>query len=202
MKERPILFRGEMVKAILDGRKKMMRRPLKLQPAEYVKRIYFDKEGTPWMTHKIKGQSRDDALMGECPYGEVGDRLWVREACSFGTRRGGPSMEVLTAWQGSAPKQPPEGAWVNYAADYDPEDGGWLLWRSSIHMPRWASRILLEITSVRVERIRNISAADTVAEGYPIHDTTMDGFGRSWKATYPGSWDRNDWVWVIEFKKI
>ena len=136
-----------------------------------------------------------------CPYGQPGGRLWVRETFAC----------VCTQ----------EMRYVEYKADrsladfdgYDNPAGG--RWRPSIHMPRWASRITLEITDVRVERLQDISEADAVAEGArptlaPLDTvrlgaagTAKEGFRQIWESINgPGSWDANPWVWAIEFKKL
>lgn len=175
VKERPILFRGDMVRAILEGRKTQTRRPVKPQP------IYSE-------------------AVRNCPYGKPGDRLWVRETWNTGRAAYALNSGIIL----EEPKPEP---WMkviyratsHYGDDQPP-------WRPSIHMPRWASRITLEITDVRVERIIDITSADCVVEGYPPtergEEPAKSRFAKSWNATYPGSWDRNDWVWAIEFRRI
>lgn len=214
MKERPILFSGPMVRAILDGRKTQTRRIMKPQPTY---------DGF-WWSHKGyscggEKQFRDGLpLFAGCPYGAVGDRLWVREAC------------CSDGWS------------VHYLADNDHREfgetryddviklhhysGGFSRQVPSIHMPRWASRITLEITGVRVERLNEISESDAIAEGIESkpqpYGKELDWkyYGwleklnqwstcpiRSYESLWnsingPESWAANPFVWVIEFKRI
>lgn len=176
MKERPILFSAPMVRAILKGRKTQTRRVVKSQP--------------PLFAHATRHHQR--LMVPNCPYGQPGDLLWVREAWAYhpdypeSTRR---------AIYRSEP-----------GVEYDVPR-----WRPSIHMPRWASRILLEIVAVRVERLNDISEADAMAEGVDAF-INSDGdeieqasvmFMRLWEQINgPGSWAANSWVWVVEFKKL
>lgn len=174
MKERPILFNGEMVRAILEGRKTQTRR--------VVKDCY------------LMGGPPEDYLLSRCPFGQPGDRLWVRETF-FSFRH---ARVFSTA------------SHIVYRADYSgqqAEDDATEChgWKPSIHMPRWASRISLEITDVRVERLDDISNADCFAEGLPS-DTTKGNrtwFSDLWEEINgKGSWAANPWVWVIEFRKL
>lgn len=178
MKERPILFSGAMVRALLDGTKTQTRRMVKPQPRILAGELLC------WKDDALT----DDQMAELCPYGQPGDRLWVREA--WMDLRGvdgavGPCMYRATF--GNAP------------------DGG--KWRPSIHMPRWASRITLEVTGMRVERLQDISEADARAEGVsraqcPDWHATTD-FRAIWESINgPGSWDANPWVWVVEFKRL
>ena len=204
MKERPILFSGPMVKAILDGSKTQTRRGVK-QDREGL----LDCKPTPaW-----------DAFWQcvACPYGKPGDRLWVRETWQ------GPLVDDFESFVANPDKfQNPE--FCEYAADGGPapefitvDDEIVQRWRPSIHMPRWASRILLEVTGVRVEKLRDISESDAKAEGARSADPAtgrecvLDPSMGSYRLHYrdiwesingPGSWDANPWVWVIEFKVI
>ena len=189
MKERPMLFSAPMVRAILDGRKTVTRRIVKARDLE-------------WMDVHQGLREPDNAE--RCPYGQPGgDRLYVRE-----------TWAAPHAYDHLPPRLIPQDARIHYAAT---EDRGGLLWRPSIHMPRWASRILLEVTGVRVERLNDISKADAIAEGAPPSHPSIDrvsaeyghaDFSRSWYAQLwdqingAGSWDANPWVWVIEFKRL
>lgn len=185
MKERSVIFSGAMVRAILDGKKKQMRRIIKEQPtpdeiAEEIK--YAD-------GYALYGREYRRSFV-RCPYGEVGDRLWVREA--WAPIPSGPC----------APGNP-----VMYRATVE-KPNIWS-WKPSIHMPRWASRITLDVTAVRVERLNDISGQDAVAEGteYAIaKGETMEAqlaFRCLWESINgPGSWDQNPWVWVIEFQRV
>lgn len=194
--ERPILFSGEMVRAILEGRKTQTRRILKPQPAShhwetipgYELRVsgphlMCDGRAGVRFSHRIPQNQNDDGVVWSiCQHGSPGDRLWVRETWS----------------------QP--GGLLRYRADGD--RGNWDAWKwiPSIHMPRWASRITLEILRVRVERLWDISPDDCRAEGLPADNTDIGvryGFGILWESIHgPGSWWLNPWVWVIEFKRI
>ena len=207
MKERPILFSSPMVRAILDGRKTQTRRVVKPQPESgHDGEPYWHVGG--YRAWQFRGIA-DPLRMGTnnplvCPYGQPGDRLWVRE-----------TMDV--SYQGSA----------YYAADGaqigDRDELGDLCERyghpyffnelkgiPSIHMPRWASRITLEVTGVRVERLQDISEKDSKAEGalkQRLDDleppTHWRGFKGVWESINgPGSWDANPWVWVVEFRRL
>ena len=209
MKERPILFSGPMVRAILDGRKTMTRRVLKRQPHEGV-------DAVEWQDHIIVGMNVPDqsgfAMMRggvieseaiRCPYGAPGDRLWVREAH---WHREVFHADCLNDYEYCATCERPDGS-------LDPNDyhnmNGY--WRKcpSIHMPRWASRINLEITGVRVERLQDITDADALAEGACHPDPrAKDGCYRSafeglWESINgAASWDANPFVWVVEFRRV
>lgn len=183
-RERPIIFNGDMVRAILEGRKTMTRRVVKIDSPT----LEFDTCTPYWPTCTGKG---GDFIRVPCPYGQPGDRLWVRETWGSGFT----DMNFKTLTKGA-----------KYKADY-PDDtkftGG--KWRPSIHMPRWASRITLEITNVRVERLREIDEEEARAEGFLNNNwaTARGNFALLWdEINGPGSWDKNLWVWVIEFKKL
>lgn len=207
MNERPIIFSGEMARAILDGRKTQTRRVVKPQPIMY--RWEEAPNGEPWMPVGGVRQHR-----WTCPYGQPGDRLWVRES---GWQPKEPSLRELRDGADTWPK------WV-YTADGISEgekeqykDWGWKP-RPSIHMPRWASRITLEITNVRVERLQSITQSDIRQEGGTDHSQqaanlgTKDAeylldynwFSNAWNKingkTHP--WSSNPFVWVIDFKVI
>jgi hypothetical protein len=200
VKERPILFSAPMVRAILDGRKTQTRRIVKPQP-EWVK------DGVMYWRRNVTMVSRHP-----CPFGQPGDRLWVRET-----------------WM---PDAPCDGKWGHYQfynckeskideipkrfrtpahCIYKASFGVEVAWRPSIHMPRWASRITLEIIKVRVEQLNDISEEDALAEGVGEFgeyvpgcsaSTPKDAFEFLWEAIYgEGSWAANPWVWVVEFKK-
>lgn len=233
MKERPILFNAPMVRAILEGRKTQTRRVINPQP-------FIDKMGNfCWNGCNFGQDSRGPHIQSiaspipssktkrvHCPFGKPGDRLWVRETWNWfdpdeisEDRRG--SRAPFTGCQGSR-----KILWVAaYAADGHLEHAhlGRALWRPSIHMPRWASRILLEITGVRVERLSDISEEDAAAEGIyndgdviPFngpwfvehHDTqgyskASDCYCALWeKINGAGSWMTNPWVWVVQFKQL
>ncbi|HBQ3454748.1 hypothetical protein B6J49_07260 [Klebsiella pneumoniae] len=210
MKERGMIFNGEMVRAILDGRKTQTRRIMKPQPEP------CPRGGHWWPSNVFKtmlhvedemqnGKGGWGGLVGDaCPFGDVGDRIWVREAFASGL-----STKSTLAYRATHKRE-------------DLEDGFYdtIKWTPSIHMPRWASRILLEITDVRVERLNAISEEDARAEGIidggclncgepepcgcanPEPDAT-DAFAYLWQSIYgQESWNADPWVWVIEFKRV
>lgn len=216
MKERPILFTAEMVRALLDGRKTQTRRVIKPQPLAWAERVfpapYVSENGGTYGKPGYWLQATDDCYkmcgLMRCPYGQQGDKLWVRE-------KHGIQLEPCEEY--------PNG-YVIYAADYPFDstfdyEGGGSAWRSSIHMPRWASRITLEITGVRVERLQNITDTDCMAEGIVSgYDWSKLGDNKSrvfltarlayqelWNsisAIRGFGWEVNPWVWVIEFRVI
>lgn len=208
-REHPILFSTEMVKAILDGTKTQTRRVIKIAPDNWeLKRVNYSSVALFWPTD-IETDGVYQLI--KCPYGQVGDRLWVRET-----------------WCQIAYDQT-----MIYKADCGTEALKAMVdlgekWKPSIHMPRWASRITLEITSIRVERLNCMSESDARAEG--IYSNSMYGdMGFHWKSKnsgygtaktaffvlwdsihdkenspkeHPYRWQLNPWVWVIEFKVV
>ena len=185
-KERPIIMTGDSVRAILGGRKTQTRRVIKPQPTAVDEMYGPNKYWLKMDTYTITEH--------HCPYGRVGDRLWVRET-----------------WHHAGPERTP--GYVSYRADgefmeYYKKQG--YKWRPSIFMPRWASRLTLEVVSVRVERVQEISSKDAIAEGveYDVSKPggwPVDRFAFLWdkingKRGY--SWDSNPFVWVIEFCKV
>lgn len=187
MKERPILFSGPMVRAILEARKTQTRRIVKPQFSVFHS-IHADASIS---TNRI---FRGAYQRIRCPYGQPGDRLWVRETWKEKKRHqlsyiGLPAIEYAATGESVGP------------------------WKPSIFMTRWASRLTLEIVRVRVERLRDISEEDAMAEGvYPMKgiepsgsewESCKLGFAELWQfINGPDSWDSNPWVWVIEFKKL
>ena len=204
MKERPILFSAPMVRAILKGRKTQTRRIMKKLPCQC---NAFEPEEMPsispegWQMSGHSGRwwcqcctSYQDAK--NCPYGQPGDRLWVRE-----TWRLYDSLVECACYD--ACKCSRHHGKPLYRASLPDNEGPW---KPSIHMPRWASRITLEVVSVRVERLQDISRGDCIAEGCPLPNisriTNVVAWYRSlWETINgPGSWAANPWVWVVEFK--
>jgi hypothetical protein len=199
MKERPILFNGAMVRAVLDGKKTQTRRTKGLEyfskPENDTEGWHFARirDGVAYFYYRNSPQEREVV----CPYGMPGDRLWVREAFC-----------ASSFYDACKPSEIDPGAGLRYPAD-GPSIG--CKTRSSIHMPRWASRITLEITGVRVERLRDISEADCRAEGchgmhgsipgYPYSATPSEHFRHICQST-GGNWAANPWVWVVEFRRI
>lgn len=209
MKERGMIFNSEMVRAILEGRKTQTRRIMKVQPGtpEFgLRRII---ESSKANENGMYFWSQDDACGIKArskpflfPYGEVGDRIWVRETFRVHSRATDVATLVYRAsvrnsWTEQTHRVPV--AVCNKPAT--PEK-----WTPSIHMPRWASRILLEIIDVRVERLNSITESDAEAEGVTdtgFGDLLVDGFRYLWKSIYgDDSWQANPWVWVIEFKRV
>lgn len=200
MKERPILFSAPMVRAILECRKTQTRRVVQsIGNDEGFVIIDYGNGGWPYRsddgdstTHTIKrgGKLYLEETPHACPYGQPGDRLWVRETHMLGLES---DIEV------GAVAYKADGYVRGGLGDFEGRN-----WRPSIHMPRWASRILLEITSVRVERLQDISEADAEAEGPPKHfNSSRDNFCALWQEINgDGSWDANPWVWVIEFRQV
>lgn len=209
MKERPILFSGPMVRAILDGTKTQTRRVFKQATGPSLS-VGMD-ENTPgvaelsWLYGDGPGHEVYETVKRvTCPYGQPGDRLWVRENFFQRGRWGLPehpeAEEEDRYWIGSKE--------IAYAADVKRPGHDWRS-RPSIHMPRHASRITLEITSVRVERLQSISEADALAEGvkHSLHlqcgRLASENFAHLWwTINGDGSWEKNPWVWVVEFKRV
>ena len=230
IKERPILFSAPMVRAILEGRKTVTRRAIKVQP-------HIDASGNFCVGRSNYGQDGYGKPMtkhfvnGCCPYGKPGDRLWVRETFALLGNEDGCCID----WQDNLVKGDERDAARIYRASCPPGDYGlnqipakaeWKpdteameydgAWRPSIHMPRWASRILLEITDVRVERLQDITYEQAAAEGVhrgPLrewcasdeggacHKYPVPAFRDLWQSV-GGNWDANPWVWVVEFKRV
>ncbi len=208
--ERPILFSAKMVRAILEGKKTQTRRVMKVQPWPDA-----TVEVGPYHPHWIdrNGESQpgpatfgaiwdhQDIVNGgdaglRCPYGAPGDTLWVREAHAISAN-------------------PDLGPW--YRLDHEEARSSGprvdVKWRPSIHMPRWASRITLRITDIRVERLQDISEDDAKAEGvtpldYAAHHVAAGcgariAFEQLWnKINSPGAWEANAWVWVVAFERV
>ncbi|MDT3707447.1 MAG: hypothetical protein ROZ09_11515 [Thiobacillus sp.] len=207
MKEHPILFSAPMVRALLAGTKTQTRRVVKVQPADLwpdgvecssaarglFRVLPSDVQANIGARGLMYAAGCQSVGPIACPYGQPGDRLWVRE--TWGPCDGGACYRVSER-DGVLP------------------DGG--KWRPSIYMPRWASRITLEIVSVRVERLQDISEEDAKAEGCEPtsmgpngirldvrQPTYRNGYAQLWnEINGPGSWEANPWVWVIEFKRV
>lgn len=228
IRERPILFSGDMVRAILEGRKTQTRRVIKSNqrlpsyfgPAgdtqDLINWGYECEAGTyAVLARDVPESEREECWSLPCPYGAPGDRLWVRETwCQAADPitskttdrvlyRATDECEFLDDGDGF-PVENKDGSYKSP-------------WRPSIHMPRWACRLVLEVTDVRVERLRGIHWTDMVAEGVncPAHDFSGGfccsecpdrrlAFARLWdsinKKKHP--WESNPWVWVVEFRKV
>ncbi|MBR8082988.1 hypothetical protein [Burkholderia vietnamiensis] len=237
MKERPILFSGPMVRATLEGRKTQTRRVMKHQPPDDVAPItvaryhptIVDRHGDEAPGPEIFGAFSDDGEWGcKSPFGEPGDRLWVREAFRFTSDFDGDSPTSVGGRCLDAGYRTPW-APVRYEVDGAERDWRWVgtppghevtagRARASMHMPRWASRITLEITRVHAERLQAISESDARAEGVTIEEHHMRGYCAgacrppsirafhdlwdSLNAARGHGWDANPWVWAIEFRRI
>ncbi len=153
MTERGMIFNAEMVRAILDGRKTQTRRVMKPQPADDIARGVFPNPDTFGWKSSLK-HKHGSITAHFCPFGKPGDRIWVRETWAE-AGAGAPNLKLYRA---NYPAHVPS----RYENVPPAEE---IRWTPSIHMPRWASRILLEITDVRVERLNSISDADCIAEG-------------------------------------
>lgn len=222
MTERPIIFSGDMVRAILDGRKTQTRRVLGFQPLEILTPRNRTKRSLDQVTRMWSGTrtwfaltERGQTVEGNrgtafrCKYGEVGDRLWVRE-----TMRGEYSParnRYCVAYQAGG-----QTAWGNADAEWCGAQDWYTIagtsqqatrWKPSIHMPRWASRLMLKITDVQVQRVQDISRLDADAEGFeptpslPIDP--RDWFRSRWdeiNAKRGFGWNANPWVWAITFQ--
>lgn len=231
MKERPILFSAPMVRPILEGRKTQTRRVVKLKGNDGLQSdqsawrfCEFHGDKAVWQHHA----DIQRVITEICPYGKPGDRLWVREAWAY--------------YGGSEYLYQKEKRSTAFRATWDIDQYGWAdamgrgvppigyipggKWRPSIHMPRWASRITLEITDVRVQRLQEISEEDAISEGckaepIPAPDTLSDPNHRALAAAMEGGqftakldflmlWDSlngngasfaNPWVWAITFNR-
>lgn len=214
MKERPILFSAPMVRAILEGRKTQTRRVMQLQPSITPSL----REDSKWgIVAEWPGESEFDGYDCHCSYGKPGDRLWVKEAAWMWCERrpNGTTKTGKPKWH----YVPLRSAPIHYCADHpakpqvdvvSPETGNTWGWRKKLgrFLPKWASRITLEITRIRVERVQDIGYQDAIREGIlgewfnVVKDVSATAsFGRLWKSINgPDSWAANPWVWVIEFK--
>lgn len=203
MKERPILFSAPMVRAILNGTKTQTRRVVKPQPPEgYAFSGVTTASTDPQQVGKwvwSLGTSGPGPLHRvRCPCGIPGDRLWVRETWT----------EVAGPCRDEDPEEfRRQRVGVIYRAD-SPSDILDGTWKPSIFMPRWASRLTLEVTGVRVERLKDISRGDCMAEGCPFPNMAGQTDPVAWyrelweKINGPDTWELNPWVWVLEFKRI
>lgn len=203
MNEKPILFNAEMVNAILSGRKTQTRRIMKVQPENPhlgLRRIIESKNSSEngkyfWSQSDACG-TKPRSNTFSCPLGKPGDQLWVRETFAAGL-----CTESTLAYRATHKTEDLEEGW-----------GETIKWTPSIHMPRWASRINLLITGVRVERLQSITLGDICKEvGCGLYDffPATDGF-RVWTELWDSiygqkegeNWQANPWVWVINFERM
>lgn len=229
MAEKPILFNGEMVRAILAGTKTVTRRAIKPQPPldehgdlacgrilgpEMYHPAVIGKDGEMEPGEAVYGAYDDNGEWGvKCPYGRPGDLLWLREAFA------------LDSMYDDCPPSQAECEHVKFLADGTEHIDGHCVYegdfevdfgrnRPSIHMPRWASRITLRVTAVRVERVQEIKGADVLSEGVSSHvhpsaeyfeSAQRDAFAKLWnsinkKRDY--GWDSNPWCWCVSFEVV
>ncbi|EKN3637392.1 TPA: hypothetical protein ACQQX6_004284 [Yersinia enterocolitica] len=190
MNEKPILFNSEMVNAILSGRKTMTRRIISEKTLHL-----FGVAASSGECHPIElcDQRSQSYYLDFCPLGKPGDQLWVREAFAAGL-----CTESTLAYRATHKTEDLEEGW-----------GETIKWTPSIHMPRWASRINLLITGVRVERLQAITLGDICKEiGCGLYDFRPATYGfqvweKLWKSIYgEENWEANPWVWVINFERM
>ncbi|HCF5866104.1 TPA: hypothetical protein NIH49_000682 [Pseudomonas aeruginosa] len=206
-RERPILFNDQMVRAILEGRKTVTRR--------VVKDTGFYAIDAAIHGNDVALRERE-ALSTRCPFGQPGDRLWVREAWQGPLISDEEQAANQSWWKDMTKFQDQAHCAYRASGDnneyVDPDGYFHCKWKPSIHMPRWASRILLEITAVRVERLQDITEDQAIAEGIDTHPMGFYGNGcitaggaflELWESINgDGRWAANPWVWVIEFKRV
>lgn len=221
VRERPILFSGPMVRAILEGRKTQTRLVVKPQPTRKAFGVPTDPDdwvwshrGAPHWSTVSNRPNGPEGYASECPFGQPGDRLWVRETWTLLRRDHWSDPAKPRDWLCPWMKYGPTRNACSYRACCIDEDSercreelGYS-WRPSIHMPRWASRLTLEITDVRVERLQDITEEDAIAEGaqcagVPASLTNRGAFAKLWEHTNGnGAWSVNPWVWVVKFRKL
>jgi len=232
VKERPIPFNGEMVRAVLEGRKTQTRRVINPRGKHLIEAVTNDKN-IPFVIFGCncdECRSNNDHMFGmNCPYGQPGDRLWVKETWADIADQKQKARDTAARWPyGDVTLPEDDGVNLYYKADHE---GKKMLfkWRSGRYMPRLASRINLEITGIRVERVQEISDEDACSEGYKPSDfyreldkaclTSKNArmFGHKVDTPSKGwfrflwdqinekrghGWESNPWVWVVEFKRI
>lgn len=207
MAEKPILFSGEMVRSILDGRKTQTRRVMKPQPPRNCSKPLFDTHGIGWFFDGLDADGDCNEYWPEndtgawCPYGKPDDMLWVRETFAYITKAKNEHYDKVR----------PDGCPVEMLFKADADAEGWTLpaaWTPSIFMPRWASRITLRVTGVYVERLWQMSVSKMEAEGVMEVDDNkhpLTPFITLWdsiNAKRGYSWESNPWVWVVEFERL
>lgn len=208
MRERGMIFNAEMVRALLDGRKTQTRRVLTPLQLGLIELAAIAGECYPLESGQQHTNSQS-YYRELCPFGDVGDRLWVREAFRVHSK----ATDVATLVYRASERQ----SWTQQTRrvpisecnkPVSPE-----AWTPSLHMPRWASRITLEITGVRVERLSSMTEEDARAEGcmgghdsipgYMYSATPHEHFHHLWTSIYgEDSWQVNPWMWVVEFKRV
>ena len=199
--EHPILFSTDMVKAILEGRKTQTRRTVKPQPAD------IDEMGLGISGDKAAIQCNELQKVIKCPYGKKGDLLWVRETFTILEPEhcmGGMDSRFVFKANTDMDSDEARKEYIERGYPYQ--------WRPSIHMPKAAARIWLQVEDITVERVQNISGEDAIAEGIkptphlsklPMQYKAIVDFGKLWR-TINGkeSWNANPFVWVVKFKVL
>lgn len=230
MKERPILFNGAMVRALLDGSKTQTRRAFNTRMIDLMYIAGHAGEVSYFVEKGFMEPNDASYVLDFCPFGQIGDRLWVRETFQPTFSDGREHGENTPDWETG------EGYSVKYPATdeiiewIDGDDKITSRCKPGMHMPRWASRIQLEITDVRVERLKSITNEDSICEGAKFTDFGKDRYGEqcdgwrcdraprsasdalgSARSAYAniwesingaGSWNTNPWVWCISFKQV
>jgi hypothetical protein len=239
IREHPILFSAEMIRAILAGSKTQTRRVIVTSRAKlgFNSQFTFGKSLREVALRKSKpmrrgkyeyiGANPDIEINLRCPYGLVGERLWVRETwfCDDYELLSGPYKETASARDNLYYRaDDPQGDITNLIPECDLDGGSPNVWKPSIHMPRWASRINLEVIDICIERLQDITSSDAIDEGTPdeLCPVVMasserqfnngppilgyrDGFQKLWdsiNAERGYSWQYNPWVWVIKFRRV
>jgi hypothetical protein len=196
-----------MVSAILDGRKTQTRRPVKQKLDQDRAKNYHYYHINDWHVFRDNEIGKQEYEWGiKCPFGKPGDQLWVRE--KWGYFKDGQIIPTANV----SPDGRNIAYWQRHKDYIAPTPEG--KWKPSIHMPRWASRIMLEITNIKVERVQEISEQDAKNEGSPYKNSDIslnggltyqgsykNGFEYLWDSIYK-NWSANPWVWVVEFKVI
>ena len=205
MKERPILFSGPMVRAILDGRKTQTRRVMKPQPDHHENENLPGHFGTWFHDWNLDHDAATiDDIIKYCPFGRPSDRLWVRETFVV-------DYEVGEGTRGGIPPA------VFYRATDDGKTNftpGMEHWKPSIHMPRKYCRLLLDVKAIRVERLQEITEEAAIAEGVDAVSladaprqavwSRRQDFAQLWDSLNKKrgfGWDLNPWVWVVSFER-
>ncbi|MFS2221387.1 hypothetical protein [Pantoea sp. B65] len=220
MKERPILFSDQRVRALLAGQQTQTRRIMKSLAFTPGQDNHEGCYGFDVSSNHRRGRHMMEMadLSYQCPFGQPGDQLWVRE-----TWRGPIVPKELLTEYARSPENFRSTDYCHYRADRSElgtsldEENEQFGWQTAIHMPRWASRINLQITGVRAQKIQEISDDDIMAEGVQTDSHFLNNFftmksdaiapqaayKQAWEKQYGGtSWDVNPWVWVVEFKRI
>ena len=213
MRERPIIFSSEMVRAIIEGRKTQTRRIATLTSS-----LGFPREAnSQWGIYLDRPHAGPYLHLGPCPYGTPGDHLWVREnffVSHDDFDKGGKLPSERPEWADEMLHFCADGTCCDQIPECCCCEVGKPKNRPSIHMPRWASRLTLEVTHIKIERLNQISSNDARAEGIDTEDgldparTThrdkwITRYHVLWdKLNGPGAWDKNPWVWVVSFRKL